>query len=99
MAAGRIGIAAANSVKRVPCFIRVTRGDGRPLADARIAVEQADGPVPEIMYVAGKDGNVQIGLPEGRVVLRIFAHGKSSRAELQVSSEPEQFYTVRVDVF
>ncbi len=65
--------------------------------NAQIAVEQAEGPVPEMMYLTGEDGTAQIGLPEGRVMLRIFASGKSSRAELQIGVEPEQTYEVRVD--
>lgn len=84
-------------MKRIPCFIHVTTGDGRPVAAARIAVEQADGLVPEMMYVTDKSGTVQIGLPEGHVVLRIFANGNSSCEELQIGSEPEQIYRVRLD--
>jgi hypothetical protein len=95
MAAGRIGVVA--TVNRVPCFIHVTTGDGHPLPDVSIAVEEADGPVPEMMFVTGRDGVAQIGLPEGRVVLRIFTSRGSSPAELQISDAPGQAYTVPVD--
>jgi len=50
-----------------------------------------------MMYVTGEDGTVQIGLPEGLVVLRIFVNGMRSRAELRISSEPHRTYTVRAD--
>jgi hypothetical protein len=75
----------------------VAASDGRPVAGARIAVERAEEPVPEMMYVTGEDGTVQIGLPKGHVVLRVFAHGKSSRAELWIGSDSGQTYAVHVD--
>ena len=84
-------------MKRIPCFIHVAKGDGRPLADARISVEQAEGPVPEMMYVTDDAGTVQIGLPPGHVVLRVFSGNKSSVAELVIASEPGQTYDVHTD--
>jgi hypothetical protein len=84
-------------VKRIPCFIHVVTGDGRPLAGARIAVEQAEGPVPEMMYVTDDAGTAQIGLPPGRVVLRVFSGSKSSVTELVIGSEPGQTYDIHAD--
>lgn len=84
-------------MKRIPCFIHVATGDGRPLADARIAIEHAEGAVPEMMYVTDAAGMVQIGLPPGHVVLRIFSGNKSSVAELVITSEPGQTYDVHAD--
>jgi hypothetical protein len=96
MVAGRLDIKVA--VTRNPCIIQVTNRNGRPLAEARIAVEQADGPVPELMYVTDDEGKVQIGLPPGRILLRIFPQGgKSSSAEIEVSDEPARTYNVRTD--
>jgi hypothetical protein len=50
-----------------------------------------------MMYVTDAAGMVQIGLPPGHVVLRIFSGNKSSVAELVITSEPGQTYDVHAD--
>ncbi|ODM75045.1 hypothetical protein A6X20_16755 [Bradyrhizobium elkanii] len=72
--------------------------DGQPLAAARIAVEQASGPVPELMYQTDADGHVQIGLPPGEVRLRIFAaSGESYSVDINVGAEPDKIYDLTID--
>ncbi|APG15103.1 hypothetical protein BKD09_43040 [Bradyrhizobium japonicum] len=96
MVAGRLGLTA--SVPRNRCFIHVTLRDGQPLAGARIAVEQASGPVPELMYQTDADGHAQIGLPTGEVRLRIFtASGESRSVDINVGAEPDKTYDVTID--
>lgn len=87
------------AVQRSRCFIHVTDRAGRPLVGARIAIEQASGPVPEMMYVTDADGRLQIGLPPGEVRLRVFAaSGETHTVNIDVGVEPDKTYNVQIDV-
>lgn len=85
-------------MERLPCYLRVTTRNGRPLAGVTFAVEQAAAPVPEIAYTTGADGVARIGLPPGRVSLRFFlADGRQQSVSLTIGTEPEQTYDVKID--
>jgi hypothetical protein len=87
-----------STVERLPCYLRVTTRNGRPLAGVTFAVEQAEGPVPEIAYTTGPDGVARIGLPPGKVALRFFlADGRQQPVSLTIRAEPEQTYDVTID--
>jgi hypothetical protein len=71
--------------------------DGQPQAETRFSVEEAEGPVPELMYVTDAAGVARLGLPPGRVVLRFFlADGRTGTAEFSVGDEPGGTYNARV---
>jgi hypothetical protein len=73
--------------------------DGRPQAETRFSVEQAEGPVPELMYVTDAAGIARLGLPPGRVVLRFFlADGGTGTAEFSVGDEPGRTYEARITI-
>jgi len=98
MAAGSSNnLSHASALTRITCFVHALTEDGRPLADTRFSVEQAEGPVPELMYVTDRTGIARLGLPPGRVVLRFFpADGPAGTAEFSVGGEPGRTYEVRI---
>jgi hypothetical protein len=86
-------------VKRITCFIRAIAEDGQPLAETRFSVEQAEGPVPELMYVTDAAGVARLGLPPGRVVLRFFlADRGTGTAEFSVVNEPGRTYEACIKI-
>jgi len=85
-------------VERLPCYLRVTTRNGRPLAGVTFVVERAEGPVPEIAYTTGPDGIARIGLPPGPVGLRFFlSRGRDQSVSLTIGTNPEQTYDVTID--
>ena len=73
--------------------------DGRPQAETRFSVEQAEGPVPELMYVTDAAGVARLGLPPSRVVLRFFlADGGTGTGEFSVGDESGQTYETRITI-
>ena len=100
MACGRFGLtgkALQRTVKRLPCILFVRASNGQPLAGIKFVVERAQGPVPEIAYVTGHDGNARVGLPPGETVIRFFlSDGTSQTASLTVADELDRTYSVQL---
>jgi hypothetical protein len=61
--------------------------DSSPVAGVTLAVLSAEGPVPELAYVTGADGSVQIGLPPGAALLETTdAQGARRRFSIEATA-------------
>ena len=83
---------------RVPVSVRVLDTQGRPVAGATLAVEQAAGPVPEIGHRADQHGRARIGLPPGQAMVRAFGPNRETgTAEFTVAADSNPEIVVRLE--
>jgi hypothetical protein len=88
----------AGEVKRVAQRLHVRDSDGRPCAGITVAVTKAQGPVPELGYVTGDDGEVQIGLPPGPASFEVLLpDGRRHSFAIKVSAESGRCHEVKLD--
>jgi hypothetical protein len=85
-------------VKRVAQRLRLRDAGGKPCAGITVAVRDAAGPVPELGYVTGDDGEVQIGLPPGSATLEaLLSDGRRHCFAIEASGEPGRCHKVQLD--
>lgn len=73
--------------------------DGRPVRDARVAIEAAPVPVPDVAALTDAQGELTLSVPvAGRYRLRCAAEGfDSASAEVEIGAAPGARLVVELD--